>query len=234
MLKFKSRLQNTPLSIFQALIAANQNAPKEVESTSNHHHPVVSSALEMLTFIMTHQPVFVDAELDSTMHSIIKIVSAASHASVSSAQLVPPQPPPNALHVSLVPLLIQIISATVFQDTLKLEEIAKLALSSAMVAKLQVSALPVLILKEDSIKTVIVQMVSMTIIVPSAKPVTHFVRLAPPLQPVLHASLKIAEAFPTDNVSAHQDTTKLLTLTTLSVAKNAVLNAKHAVVQTFA
>ena len=90
----------------------------------------------MLTFIMTHQPVFVDAELDSTMHSIIKMESAASHASVSSAQLVPSQTPPNALHVSLVPFRIQITSATVSQDTLKLEEIAKLALSSAMVAKL--------------------------------------------------------------------------------------------------
>ncbi len=136
LLIFKSRSMNTPLSIFQALIAANQSAPNEVESTSNHHHPAVSSALEMLTFIMTHQPVFVDAKLDSTMQLIIKMESAASHASVSSAQLVPPQPPPNALHVSLVPLLIQIISATVFQDTWKLQEIAKLALPSAMAAKL--------------------------------------------------------------------------------------------------
>lgn len=159
--------------------------------------------------------------------------SAVSHALLSSAQLVPPLTSPDALHASLVPLWIQIMSATVSQDTLKRTELARPALPSAMVAKLQVSALPVLILKEDSIKTVSAQLVSLTMVPPSAKPATHFAKPAPILQPVLHASLKTTEAFLMGNVSAHQDSTRLLTLTTPSVAENAVLNAKNALAPTF-
>jgi hypothetical protein len=103
---------------------------------------------------MTHPPVSVDAKLDFTTLSTIKVLwpqedSAASHALLSSARPVPPKTSPDVLHALLVPLWIQITLATVYQDTMKLMELVKLVPQSAMVAKSQVSVQPVLILKED-------------------------------------------------------------------------------------
>jgi hypothetical protein len=91
---------------------------------------------------------------------------------------------------------------------MKLTELVKLVPQSAMAAKYQASAQPVLILKEDSIKIVNAQLASLTMVMPFAKPATHFARLAQTLLHVLHASLKTTEAFQMANVSAHQDSTK--------------------------
>ena len=113
-------------------------------------------------------------------------------------------------------------------------EHAKHAQPSAMVVKFQEFVQLAQILKEDSIKTVNAQLVSLMMAQQSARPATHSARLVPTLLLVHHASVKTTEASATDNVSAHQDSIKLLTLTTLPLAKNATLNVKNATVQTFA
>lgn len=215
-----------------------QNAQMEVESTFNPAHLTVLSAVEMLTLLMTHQLVSAAVQLDTTMLLVetaeTQAPLAASHVLPNSALHAHPQTLQDVLHAFLVPLWIPATFATVFQDTSNLMEHAKHAQPSAMVVKFQEFVQLAQILKEDSIKTVNAQLVSLMMAQQSARPATHSARLVPTLLLVHHASVKTTEASATDNVSAHQDSIKLLTLTTLPLAKNATLNVKNATVQTFA
>ena len=107
-------------------------------------------------------------------------------------------------------------------------ELASPVQPSATVVKSTVSAQLAQILSENSNKTVIAQLVSMMMVQPNAKLATLFVRPAPTQHLVHHVSVKTTEPSTTDNVFAHQVSIKSLTLTTPSLVRNAVLNAKNA------